>query len=44
MRLSFVFFLCGLEIGLEMDLIGIKKEAGNDTRPLVFINGGADGT
>ena len=35
-----MFFL----YGFEMDLISTKKGVGNDTRPLVFINGGADGT
>lgn len=32
-----------LEIGLEMDMTCIKKGAGNDTEPLVFIIGSPTG-
>jgi hypothetical protein len=32
-----------LEIGLKIDLTGIKKGGGNDTEPLVFIYGSPTG-
>jgi hypothetical protein len=37
------FLVCRLEIGLEMDLIGIKKGFSNDTEPLVFFIGSPTG-